>query len=298
MNAPLAQALVGAVIGFALGLAAFALLDPTDGVPEAAVPAGAAFAYSFGVPGTLSEAGSDEETTSPYWWLNSGGALLIGTGTGSTMLGAAEEGSRWRAAYDAANPEDTDQGRHPQNLFRLVTRSQWDGVRVAAGFRILADHPSESPNRNESNGLLLMSRYKDGDHLYYAGLRVDGHAVIKKKHGGAYYTMAEKPVYPGRYDREERPNLLPHEAWITLAAETTDEGGAVTIRLFVEEEGRWKELLSATDDGRAYGGTPVISGPGAVGIRTDFMDVEFREFRADPLPRSPTPTSFLSRLLP
>ena len=37
-----------------------------------------------------------------------------------------------------------------------------------------ADHFSTSPNRNSSNGVLLMSRYSDsGDTLYYAGMRVD-----------------------------------------------------------------------------------------------------------------------------
>jgi len=246
----------------------------------AVVTASPLFVYSFNSNGTLNEAGSMKESTSPYFWLNSGGQMPIKDGVGMTLHGDMTAIHKWRLAYAASSLIDTDEGYHPQNLFRLITKSEWENVRLEALFKIDKDNLSLSENRNSSNGLLLMSRYKDDDNLYYAGLRVDGHAVIKKKSGGTYYTLAEKAVFPSVYDLTSNPNLLPHNEWIALRSETTTIDGDVLVRLFYRRgsENRWTELLSATDTG-ASGGAP-LSGKGYVGIRTDFMDVSFDSFRA------------------
>jgi hypothetical protein len=251
------------------------------GSPPAEV--GDRFQYSFAVDGTLHEAGSMAESTSPFWWLNSGGLLIIQDGAGYTVQGALPDADRWRKAYAASSPEDTDEGAHPQNLFRLISRSSWGDARVEATFRVLRDNRSASPNRNESNGLLLMSRYQDSDDLYYAGLRADGHAVIKKKYRGTYYTLAEGPVFEGAYDRGAGTNLIPHDAALRLRAETANEAGGVRIRLSMRREGEeeWQELLSFLDEGA--GGVSPIASPGKIGIRTDFMDVEFKDFLAESL---------------
>src|SRR5262249_7858577 len=146
-------------------------------------------------------------------------------------------------------------GYAPQNLFRLLSRSAWDNVRFSADFRIMRDTFTESPSRNESNGLFLMSGYKDENNLYYAGVRVDGRAIIAKKVQGTYYTMAKKSVFDGEYVREKDTNLLPHHAWIGLRSETlTSKDGKVTLKLFIKtpKEQTWIELLSATDDGAQY----------------------------------------------
>ncbi len=241
-------------------------------------------AYTFNEPGILQESGSMQESTSPYWWLNSGGELIIKNGIGKTMQGEVSTFDPWRLRYAITNSRDTDQGAHPQNLFRLVSKSQWNDVSETVHFYIVADNASRSPYRNQSNGLLLMSRYTgDGQTLYYSGIRVDGTAVIKKKYHGVYYTLAQKKIFAGTYSRDSvasSSNLLPHGVWIGLRATTiTQTDGSVQITLYMQQsDGSWKELLQAHDSGgAAVGGTLPITEAQYAGIRTDFMDVRFAD---------------------
>lgn len=246
------------------------------------------FVYSFNSPGILNEADVMQDSSSPYWWLNSGGELIIQDNAGNTMQGDAPLLNRWRIAYALSNPVDTDGGLHPQNLFRLVSKGKWENVTLQTQFYIAKDNLSSSPNRNQSNGLLLMSRYTgDGQTLYYAGVRVDGTAVIKKKYRGTYYTLAQRAVFPGTYSisaaSSTSQNLLPHDVWIGLRATTTTNGdGSVTVILSMQTSGgAWTELLRATDSGSSsVGKTPPITGAQYAGIRTDFMDVRLGGFRA------------------
>jgi hypothetical protein len=189
---------IGLLVGVALATAGTTVTNNSLTGKTATV--GSTFDYLFNNAGELNETGAMSESSSPYWWLNSGGRLNIDGTVGSTIKGATSATDPWRLAYAANNPTDTDQGAHPQNLFRLVTKSTWQNVRAQAQFYISSDHFSTSPNRNASNGLLLMNRYADqGQTLYYTGVRVDGTAVIKKKYKGTYYTMAQKAVFPGTY---------------------------------------------------------------------------------------------------
>ena len=242
------------------------------------------FTYYFSVAGTLGETGSMAYTTSPYWWLNSGGQMILVDGVGQTMQNDASLSNRWRTIYAYTNPIDTDNGLHPQNIFRMLSRSTWGDARVEANFFINKSNFSSSSNRNTSNGLLLMSRYQDDNTLYYAGIRVDGTAVIKKKYKGTYYTMAQKKIFPGVYG-ETSENLLPEGEWIGIRSESvTNEGSTITIRLSIKREGgTWTELLKITDTGKNFGWTPPISKKGYVGIRTDFMDVSFDTVRIESL---------------
>src|SRR3990172_10201649 len=162
-----------------------------------AAPLGSTFNYTFDSPGTLVEAGRMSDSVSPYWWLSSGAYLHVGSGVGSTIQGTLPSNDYWRRYYAQTSATDTDNGYRPQNLFRLVTRSRWQNFRQQIYFRIRRDNLSASPNRNASNGLLLMSRYLDQNNLYYAGIRVDGAAVIKKKYLGKYYTMAYARMFTG-----------------------------------------------------------------------------------------------------
>lgn len=244
------------------------------------------FIYSFNTKGILAEAGNAFRSTSPYWWLNSGGLMYIESGMGQTIHGELPTRNPWRELYARTNPVDTDLGYHPQNIFRAVTRSQWEDLRQQAYFRVADDNLSASLNRNESNGLLLFNRYKDADNLYYAGIRVDGTAVIKKKIGGTYYTLAQAPLFAdGRtYDRVRNPNLIPKDTWIGVRSEVvTTPHKTVDIKVFVDvgATGNWKLAAEAMDQGENYG--PVIDGEGYAGIRTDFMDVDFRSFRIEDL---------------
>jgi hypothetical protein len=284
-------ALIGILIGSAFTLFVVMydrLLPPTIPIGTAAAVISSPYIYSFNVGGVLNEADSMEHSSSPYWWLNSGGLLTIHGGVGETVQGSLSTLDRWRLMYAKNNPVDTDNGYHPQNLFRLVSRSTWNNVSAEARYMIVHDNFSASPNHNASNGLLLMTRYKSGQTLYYAGIRVDGMAVIKKKYEGTYYTMAEEKVFPGTYQgSREDINLIPHNVWISLRSlTTTGLDGSVTVNLYMQEENQddWTLLLSAKDTGQ-YGNTPPIIGAGYVGIRTDFMDVKFDSMRMEEIQR-------------
>ena len=179
------------------------------------------FRFSFDTDGVLEEAGAPEESSSAFWWLDSGGRLTMRGLRGETMQGEAGPTDAWRIRYAIGNPRDTDQGVHPQNIFRLVTRAEWKDARIRAIFFISRDNFGSSPNRNSSNGVFLMSRYTDaGQTLYYTGVRVDGTAVIKKKYRGTYYTLAQEKIFPGTYrgDRDDIPPIGPERARFGLGA--------------------------------------------------------------------------------
>lgn len=229
----------------------------------------------------LEEAGEIEESKSQYWWLNSGAYLIQENGVGKTIQGNAEEGSKWQVKYKNYNADETDDGFHPQNIFRLVTRSKWQNYVQEAYYKITDYHLSKSTYRSESNGLLLFNRYQDENDLYYTGLRVDGAAVIKKKIKGEYFTLAYEPVFEGVYDRESNPDLLPMNTWIGIRSEVVNGGdGTINIKLFIDRNrgGNWELVAEAKDDGVSYGSGAILN-EGYAGIRTDFMDVEFDDYR-------------------
>jgi hypothetical protein len=248
---------------------------PSGATPPAEV--GSTFEYRFDCPGTLEEAPYMSASTSPYWWLNSGARFHL-DGQGETVHGALPSADHWRLSYAASNPVDTDNGYHPQNLFRLFTRSTWGSARQNIAFRIDKYRTSASPNRNASNGVLLMSRYQNDDNVYYAGVRVDGAAVIKKKKAGRYYTLGYAKVLPGTYDRNTNPNLLPTGVWMRLSLETRNRSdGSVRVRLHMDAgDGEWQLLLDVVDDG-AQGGAPIRQA-GHAGLRSDFMDAEYESY--------------------
>ncbi len=247
--------------------------------PSSALAA-SSFLYNFNSVGTLKEAGTSAESSSPYFWLNSGAKLVIQNGTGSTIENSLLATDPFRILYSVSNPTDTDLGFKPQNIFRLVTKNSWANADTEVAFRTLRDNLSASPNRNASNGVLLMTRYVDSDNLYYAGVRVDGAAVIKKKIGGIYYTLASAQVFgtKGTYNRDTNPDLIPGNTWMRMKSELrTNADGSVSIRLLLDKEnkGSFTPVLSVTDNGT--GGAPILEG--RAGIRTDFMDAEFDNFR-------------------
>lgn len=254
-------------------IVSFILIGTRVDAAQAAVVS-SPFSYYFGVSGILHETGSMAESSSPYFWLNSGGILNISDGRGRTIQGNLSSSDKWRLIYLRSNPIDTDQGYHPQNLFRLITRSKWQNFSETAYFRITKNQISSSPNRDVSNGLLLFSRYQDGNNLYYAGIRVDGNAVIKKKLNGRYYTLASKKIFTGVYNRDSNPSLLPKNKWMGLKSMINTSNGKVNIKLYLDRHWNlnWTLVLEADD----YS-SPILN-EGHAGIRTDFMDVEFDNF--------------------
>jgi len=241
-----------------------------------------ALTEDFDATSMLKEAGSMDSSESPKWWLSSGAYFYNINGVGSTILGALPSLNSRRVSYYLANPLDTDNGYYPQNIFRLVLRSQWQNYTQEAYFKIIKDNPTKSPNRNASNGLLLFNRYQNEFNLYYTGIRVDGYAVIKKKINGTYYTMAYKQLISGsEYDATTNPDLLPKNIWIGLRSVVQNNNdGTVSIKLYVDngKTGNWVLAAEAEDDGRTYGGRALMNA-GYAGIRTDFMDVEFDNYK-------------------
>jgi hypothetical protein len=147
---------------------------------------------------------------------------------------------------------------------------------------------------------LFFERYQDSATVYYAGLRVDGAAVVKKKLNGTYYTLGYQKIYSGTYDRSTNPNLLPQQRWIGFrTVTTTTAGGGVMLQVFVDDPSLgtgWTPVLTAEDTGT---GGPVISSQGHAGIRTDFMDVQFDNYSADSIgSATPTPTATHSAFTP
>lgn len=218
---------------------------------------------SGGGGGTLEETARPEESASADLWLNSGGLFFRDGSGGSTIQGELGEGERWQVAYAASSSVDTDGGRHPQNLFRLVTRQSFRDMRAETELTLRRTNASASPNRNQSNGIFLFLRYQDGDNVYTAGLRVDGAAVVKKKINGQTLTIAEAPLFPGTWSRDGNPNLIPEGRAIALAAEIEDVDGGAAIRVFVDGA----LTVQVVDD------APIPQG--FSGLRSDFMDVEF-----------------------
>ena len=278
---------VSAIIAFLFLVVALGFSGSLGGdrSPRHAASVASPFIYSFNASGILNEAGSMDQSSSPYWWLNSGGQLIMDGGFGKTMQGTASLLNPWRILYALSNPIDTDNGTHPQNLFRLISRSTWGNVSAQVTFRITKLNLSDSPNRNASNGVLLMGRYRNSDDTYYAGLRDDGQAVIKKKIGGTYYTLGSVQIFgtAGKYNRDTFPTLLPSNTWMALKVNIQDAwAGSVLIRLYLDREndGSFVSILSARDTGTD--GAP-LRGSGYLGLRTDFKDVEFDSFRAEKL---------------
>ena len=240
------------------------------------------FLEDFNTTYSVKEADKLEDRTSPGWWLGSGAYFYSSNGVGSTLAGSLAKDDPLRKEFSISNPVDTDDGYHPQNIFRLVlTRGKWLNFRQEADFRIVGHNFSSSPNRNASNGLFFFNRYQDEFNLYYTGIRVDGAAVIKKKINGTYYDLSYKQIYKGLYDHETNPNLIPENKWIGLRSEIqTNPDNTVSIKLFIDKDnsGNWVLATEAKDDGKKHGGKAILD-EGYTGFRTDFMDVEFDNYK-------------------
>lgn len=241
---------------------------------------GADLHYRFSVDGILNETGSMDESSSPYFWLNSGGELHLENGVGKTVQGDLSAGNVWRLLYNANNALDTDDGYYPQNLFRLVTKGMWNNTEQSIRFKITQLNMTDTPNRDGYSGVLLMSRYQDGNNLYYAGIRMDGDAVIKKKHNGSYTTLAQEDLFgsDAGYNKNTNPNMIPGNTWMGLKSVVyTDSSGDVRVEVWLDrnDNGNWEQIASAVDTSQT------IDGPAHAGIRTDYLDVHFDDYKVN-----------------
>ncbi len=231
---------------------------------------------------TVEETSQMSKSNNSNWWLSSGAYFFVSDGVGKTIMGELSAINPWRLAFFLSNPKDTDDGYRPQNIFRLVTQTSWKNFEQEAYFKIINNNLSESENRNSSNGLLFFNRYQDQFNLYYTGIRVDGYAVIKKKINKKYFTLDYKKVFQGaEYNYDTNPNLIPTNVWIGLKSKIiTLPDNSVKIQLFLDKDktGVWELVAEALDKGNQYGNAP-FTDSGFAGIRTDFMDVEFDNYK-------------------
>ena len=223
----------------------------------------------------IEEASFMNESKNETWWVNSGGGVRFENETGRTLQGERLLFNKERIKYFHQNPLETDGGEHPQNIFRLIRREKAFNVDQAVYVKIKKIHLSKDEHRNESNGVLLFSRYADGDNLYYAGIRVDGTAVVKRKKGGEYVTLDQVSIINSTYDRYLNSNLLPLNQWIGIKTSVRNRGGGVGISVFIDlnNTGKWRRVIEVIDRNESR-----INQEGYSGLRTDFMDVEFRDY--------------------
>ena len=241
------------------------------------------FYEDFSEDYVLEEVGNADKSLNKDWWVNSGAFLYSENGIGRTSFGKLKKNSKWQKKFSNSDNKErvaeTDNGFRPQNVFRLVTKRKWKNFAQEVYFRINKYNLSESKHRKESNGILLFNRYQDGDNLYYAGLRVDGYAIIKKKINGKYFTLAKEKVFDGKFNRNKLPNLLPLNKWIGIKTEVkTVKNNGVNIKLFLDlnRDGKWRQILKVVDKDED---NKFLLKSGFCGIRTDFMDVEFDDYR-------------------
>jgi hypothetical protein len=251
----------------------------------------------------IQQAPSMSESLDKNWWVSSGGYLSINNGTASTIQGTLPQNDTIRINYSLSKgSEDTDNGYRPQNIFRLVNRNTWAGNYTTEVYFKYSKYnnmtttatANDKKNLGPDNGVSLMVNYQNGDNLYYVGLRADGFAGIKKKIDGQY-SVLQNPVqvFPGNYKHYD--NLIPQDKWIGLKAVVVEEqrhndifpGGKdqIYIALYMDQTGdgssssssSWKYVTSYLDQN-----STTIFKQGHTGIRTDFMDAQFKDFKVNP----------------
>jgi hypothetical protein len=235
---------------------------------------------TFDRAGAFNDTGTMSESSSPDWWLTSGGRFTKSSGFGRTIQGSLPSNDPLRTGYAKVNPVDTDNGYHPQNIFRMVTRRTWNSSKQTVSFRVNKTNLSSSSHRNNTNGVLLRSRYLDENNMYYVGVRVDGLGIIKKKVNGTYYTLGKAQLWgtASSYDRSANPNLLPLGKWIKLRSDVyTTSDGVVHLKLWVDK-GDGKGLLRRIEASDAGANGARLTSPGYGGMRTDFLDVDFENY--------------------
>jgi hypothetical protein len=230
----------------------------------------------------LEEAATSDLSSDSCWWLNSGASFSASDGIARTLQGPIYRLSPWRGLYAKSDSIDTDEGWYPQNLFRLISKNAFENVEQRLYGRIQSYRLSTSPNRNATNGIFLLARYADSNNLYMAGLRVDGTAVIKRKAAGVYETIGTAVFNDiQKYDRNKNPNALTLGQWMGIGMRVQNrEKDVVVIQLDLDlsGEGDWQTVLSVIDRPLLKQGDTLVAS-GSVGVRTDFMDAEFKDYQ-------------------
>ncbi|HET8581461.1 MAG TPA: LamG-like jellyroll fold domain-containing protein [Candidatus Paceibacterota bacterium] len=263
--------------------AAAVLVPAAPATAQSAVPN--PFLYTFNSAGTLREASSPANSTSPYFWLAEGDALVIKGGRGQTLQGAQKR---------SGSAVWSDSGTHPQNSFLMLTKQALADGSVSAYFDRIRDNLSNAANRHAYNGESVIARYQDGNDYYYAGIRADGNVVIKRKVNGSFTTLAVKKVLPGTWSASGDADLIPLNKWVGLKLDVTNTSKGQKLSLYTDIgwTGRWTLAASALDS------DATLAKAGTAGIESTFGDLVFDNFEtaasaaaasSDPVASDPAP---------
>lgn len=119
------------------------------------VEASGDFNYYFSSPGVLYQTATSDKSTSPYWWLKSGYRFQILAGIG-TVQGSLLPDDKMRLYYASTSPVTTDNGYHPQNVTKLLTKNTWENFTEQIDAKILAENLSNIKNRFAWNAISLV----------------------------------------------------------------------------------------------------------------------------------------------
>jgi hypothetical protein len=235
----------------------------------------ASFSYTFNTPGTLYEAASAGESTSPYLWLKRGAELIIGSNVGQTLTGALAANDPWHKTYASLFPTPSDSGAHPQNMFALFSKATMGNGAASIYLKRNADNLANATNRSPYVGESILARYQSDQTYYLASIRADGYAVIKRKANGTYTTLAQAKVFSGTYDPVTNYDLIPKNTWIGLKFDVEDVAGATKLVLSTDvgQTGSWKQVASYTDTSGSR-----ITAAGPVGVQSDYADASLDSF--------------------
>lgn len=216
-------------------------------------------------PILVSESHTFSESSSKKWWLSSGGQIYFFRNKIFPLTGDLHSSDPWYVRYKKNNPKGSNEGKRPQNIFRLVNVPLKKDFTQSVYFKLLyyaAPFP-EQPH----DGVFLMSRYVDSDNLYYYGLRVDGVVVIKKKYHGKYTTLAYKKVLP-----DVALNNIPQDKYLGLKISINSNGVKNHLVAYLDLGTGFKKVFDIYDSSKD------LSSFGKSGLRSDNMDVVFKDY--------------------
>lgn len=210
--------------------------------------------------------------TNDYAYFNPGSGRAVRSGNWIVTSGSlfATHGVAWTGIPDAATPNAHSSNGTGSATFRVVTRLR-DFRNVAVSCDLMTNRyvTTRRTPAHGWDGVHIFLHYRSQHSLYALAVnRRDGVVLVKKKrpggpaNGGTYYTIGTEVKYSPSLGQWQR----------VLAIITSNPNRTVTISLYIDG----RELLSRTDTGI---GGEALTAPGAVGIRGDNAEFEFRNFR-------------------
>lgn len=190
----------------------------------------------------------------------------------------AQDGAGWTGVPDRVAPGPTSATSTDSAVFRLRSRPN-DFLNVSVSFELRINawtHTSRTPAQ-AYDGVHVWLRYQSPVDLYFASVaRRDGSVVIGKKlppdaskaGGGA---AAAGGIYFHEVHRSGHP--LPLGQWQLVTVQIQSKDSGVVITMYVNHH----QLAQLTDTQQT------ITKPGAVGIRGDNSEFEFKNFTVNAL---------------